>query len=639
MTGDLRTLKSRVLEELRGALPRLRGVLEGMDGRVYGYMSDAVREDMDTANVFELLGIRRFLRMLGAYEFSLDAFRVRLHAIEGLWEECGGEWSHLGGGLRFSTPEGLRPVRLMPYQVYCLAGIFGPAWELPEARDGLRRRVREAHVFQTRKSGKTEFGAAIDFTDLLVGPPNGQVLIAANSREQAKIAFKSVQRFARQLDPKGRCLRVTAEEINYLPGQKRTGSVKAMSAGGKAKDGLFGSIVHADEHGSAGYVKGRSDMQDLVEVCWGSTGPRREPLLLHTTTAGSVVEGPYQLQLRGVEEALAGEAEHDMGEIARAVSAGTPCAGLRDESDYWFALLLRLDPWEETDDVEKLDRPNLWRKVNRSIGVTVQPDYYRRRLREACDKGADTRREVLTKDFNIWQTGCARAWIGAEEIRRLQCPTRLDDIRPEEGWVCYGAMDFSRGDDLNAQVYLLHRVEQGRSIWYMDCDCWVAEKQLATNHNAYLYRMWHEGGWLRTSPGDTVDEGLVCRRWMEVAEHCTIARIGYDNYDARRFVNALGAWLTTEFGADPKSILRPVSQTWGAFNGAVQEVTYMVKADPCSLYVSPNPIIPWCFGNCVLTEDRMENVKPVKATSWGKVDVAQCVVMAVIMQDEAEGLS
>ena len=69
-------------------------------------------------------------------------------------------------------------------------------------RDGrvwdCRRRVIEAHIFQTRKSGKTEFGAAIDFTDFIEGPANGQVLIAANSREQAKIAFSAVKRFALQ---------------------------------------------------------------------------------------------------------------------------------------------------------------------------------------------------------------------------------------------------------------------------------------------------------------------------------------------------------------------------------------------------------------------------------------------------------
>lgn len=649
---ELREVKLGCLADLRRALALedVRARLCEIDVRVYEYAADACRLDMDTANVYELLGIRRFLRMLAAYEYDMDAVHRRIRAIEGVWEGK----RHVRGGLKFSTPSGERHVRLMPYQVWCLAGIFGPMHEVNmqrEYEDGdellesefvkdgevwdKRRRVIEAHIFQTRKSGKTEFGGAIDFTDMTEGPANGQVLIAANSREQAKIAFAAVKRFAQQLDSKGKYMRITAEEINFNAGLPRSNSVKAMSAGGKAKDGLFGSIVHADEHGSAEYVKGHSDMQELVEVCWGSTGPRREPLLLHTTTAGNVTEGPYQIQLRGVEDALVGEMEYELKVKSEELRGKSE--ELRRDNDYWFALLLRLDPWEITDDLEKLNHENLFRKVNRSIGVTVQPDYYRRRLKEAADKSEDTRREVLTKDFNIWQTSRMKPWLSADDIRRLQVDVRIDDISPEEGWVCFGAMDFSRGDDLNTQVYLLHRMVDGRSEWFLDCDCWVAEKQLSVNHNAYIYKLWNEQGWLHTSPGETIDESLIAQRWMEIADHCMIMRIGYDNYDAKRFVNVIGAWLTSEFGVDPKSILRPVGQTWGNFNGAVQEVTYMVKAEPSALKVSMNPLIPWCFGNAVLTEDRMENVKPVKATEWGKVDIAQCVVMACIMQDEVEG--
>ena len=51
------------------------------------------------------------------------------------------------------------------------------------------------------------------------------------------------------------------------------------------------------------------------------------------------------------------------------------------------------------------------------------------------------------------------------------------------------------------------------------------------------------------------------------------------------------------------------------------------------MFVSPNPIIPWCFANCVLEEDRMGNVKPVKRTANAKVDVAICLLMGVIVME------
>ena len=46
-----------------------------------------------------------------------------------------------------------------------------------------------------------------------------------------------------------------------------------------------------------------------------------------------------------------------------------------------------------------------------------------------------------------------------------------------------------------------------------------------------------------------------------------------------------------------------------------------------------NPIISWCFGNAVLEEDHMENVKPVKnpGAPNAKVDVCQCICSCYIM--------
>ena len=57
-----------------------------------------------------------------------------------------------------------------------------------------RRLCTEADLFQTRKSGKTELGAAIDFAQFMfMGDANEQVSIVANDANQAiKIAFKAV---------------------------------------------------------------------------------------------------------------------------------------------------------------------------------------------------------------------------------------------------------------------------------------------------------------------------------------------------------------------------------------------------------------------------------------------------------------
>ena len=111
----------------------------------------------------------------------------------------------------------------------------------------------------------------------------------------------------RQKDPKELRIRVTATEVNWKPGQPRAAKIVALSAGGKTKDGLFAQYCSSDEFGSAGYVKDHSDMASLVNVVEGSMGPRREPLTIHTTTAGNVEVGPFQIKLDGLKQLLESE--------------------------------------------------------------------------------------------------------------------------------------------------------------------------------------------------------------------------------------------------------------------------------------------------------------------------------------------
>ena len=229
----------------------------------------------------------------------------------------------------------------------------------------------------------------------------------------------------------GRYFRLTRNEMNWLPGHKMKGEIKCMAAGKTPKDGLYASVVHADEHGQAGYVNGRSDMQAAVDTCFGSTGPRREKLLLHTTTAGRIKEGPYKTKLEQVEASLEEELNYPLGEPHRT------------EEDVWTAFLLQLDKPEITDDLTKLDNPELFKKCNRSIGVTVQPTYYRERLHEAATGTEDTKQEVLTKDFNMWVQGRVTHWIKSDRIRPLQIERRIEDCKYQDGWQVFVGLDFA----------------------------------------------------------------------------------------------------------------------------------------------------------------------------------------------------
>ena len=650
---NIQQIKTQCLEDIKNALPEYSTLLNQVDARIVEYISDAISEDGNHANIYELLGIRKVLRLVSSYELNKQRTQMVIRAIEGVWEGN----KYIKGGLKFDTPRGNMNVRLMPYQVWCIFGIYGFTTEVDMDReyhkgdsllptefvkDGRvwdkRRLTSEAHIFQTRKSGKTEFGSAIDFVDVcFLGPANGQALICTNSRDQGKIAYKAIKEFASQIDPScinkggGKYFRVTADEMNWLPGQPRKGEIKVMSAGGKTKDGLYASIVHADEHGSASYVKGHSDMQSLVDVCVGSMGPRREKLLLHTTTAGNVNEGPYQLQLREVEKMLLCELDYQL------------LQSCRTEEDKWFAFLLRLDPWEVDYDLDQLDNPVLFKKVNRSIGVTVQPTWYKERLHDARTND-DTRKEVLTKDFNIWQTGRITSWLKSDRIRSLQVGKLISDCKFEDGWSVFVGMDFSHGDDLFAIGYLgvNYADENPKGRFFMDCEAWVLEETMMKSPNRALYEKWVKAGWLFVCPGEVFDSARAIEQIATKQElGVNMVGFGYDPAQSIQPINNLKAWLQTLGVAveDIQKLVVPVKQTALIQNPLISEIENLVKSNEELLQCSPSPLIPWCFGNCAIETTSSDLRRIVKGgpAATCKIDVVAAICDALYLFDFSEG--
>jgi len=448
----------------------------------------------------------------------------------------------------------------------------------------------------------------------------------------------------------GKYFRLTKNELSWQPGHPMKGEIKTMAAGKTPKDGYYASVVQADEHGQPSYVNGHCDMQASVDTCWGSTGPRREKLLMHTTTAGRVKDGPYKSKIENdVEPSLLREMQYPLGQPNR-----TP-------DDYWCAFLLQLDKWELTDDLTKLDDPELFKKVNRSIGTTVQPTYYRERLHEAATGTEDTKQEVLTKDFNMWQTGKVTKWITGDRIRLLQKTEgrRIDDCKfiDEQGrerWHVFCGMDFSSGDDLFALTYLAvdwlpSDTMKGR--FFADTDCWVLEKTMNDSPNRPLYEQWVEQGWLHVCPGEVFDSAYAINRIAELVEKgINIYYFGYDPAQSITPINNLKAWLQTLFQkrgtmsvkdiADAiQRMVIPVSQSGFTQNPRIGEMEEKMLGQDEWMHFSDNPLWPYCFGNAAIESKGDPPIRRiVKGTGHlGKIDPIHGLLDALYGFDLAEG--
>ena len=585
--------------------------LQQIDPRLYEYVADCCDTMTDHANLYELLGIRKFLRMLTTYPLDIDKVQSVYKAYE---------------YLKFSGIKGKQQYKLTPMQTYQLAAPFLFLKEVPAEPScdnqwvDRRRICSEANYFVPRKSSKTTLAAFFIFWFFFFEDYNAEAYCTANSADQSKILFRLSQDLIRQMDPDGKNIRFTATETSWYDSNIRESKVVALSAGGKTKDGLFAQLCCADEYGSAGYVKDKSDMANLVNVVEGSMGPRKEPMTVITTTAGRVQEGPYEIKLRGIKEQLLLEVTIPLD--------GQPHPM---ESDWQFALICCPDQWEESD--EDLMRPELWRKVNRHIGITVQPDFYENEWKKML-QDPEKKKEQITKLFNVWQTDRVRSWLTAADIYPLQVEHRIDNL--VGNWVCFIGCDFSKGDDLNAVSYLAYNLDTGD--FFADCDAWISEEALSRATNARLYEEWVRQGWMHVCPGKTIDEGMVVSRIIEVSEHVNILRIGYDAYDSKRFINAIGAWIFS-LGNDPTAYLTPVSQTFATYNGPVQDMTYMIKNDPAVIHFSKSPLWGWEFSNCMLAEsnDGYDNVKPVKSSPTAKVDNVQALLSALWLYCQVNG--
>ena len=603
---DVRELKQAFcarLNDMIGQSPHVLQRLTTIDSRIVEYISHVAQNcdgENDVHNLDEVAGCCKMLRMCRAYEINDSDTRKFIKMYEHF---C------------FSGLNGRRRYRMTSIQTFMTFGIYGFMADS-------RRVCREAIFFIPRKFAKTTYDAALAVYDFLFGDSNGEVHIVANAHEQAKIAYKEAKALAKQLDPDGRQIRFTANTFNWREGQSKSSSVSAHTAGGKTKDGAFASLVIADEYGSASYVKDHCDMSDALNVYESSMGPRLNPLTVITTTAGRVVNGPFEQKLTAAQQSLYRELEYAYDQ--------------RSDTDWQFLLALHPDTWEYNDTY--LCQARVHEKCNPHIGVTVQPSYYADYWAKA-QNDPEVKKEVLTKLFNIFISNSSRPWLQAGDIRCLQTSRRITDLSND--WLCWVAMDFSRGDDLCSIAYNCYNPKSKQYFW--DADAWIASEQLHSNPNAVLYSQWQHEGWLHVCDGQIIDETSVLSRVDEVSNHVRIVGIGYDPYDSMRYVNLFQTWIIGKLKQQGKGqryiedflkrCLQSVSQTWGSFNASTQTMWDLVKWREQRVFVSDNPMIPYCFGNCVLDEDRLGNCKPIKRSQNAKIDIAICLLMGLIMQE------
>ena len=625
--------KQAAIDLLRKRYEEQRKQVAKIDERMTQYyewilqhVSADPNDENDLVNYNEVLCAVKFLRLLRTYDFNHKKVRQVIKLREGTWKKVDGAWQHIEGGMRCPSTTGSQVFRWEPFQVFVLASIFGFYADIDTnlkegerqllptefVRDGRiydhRRLCTDFTYFAPRKSDKTGLAAFIQVVFFLLEDYNAEIYCAANASDQAKLLYRRTKDLLRSIDS-GQRIRMTETVCDWRPAYKavRDSSIRPLSAGGKAKDGMFAQLCCADEYGSAAWIKGKADMKMLVDVITSSMGPRREPLTLTTTTAGRITSGPFIEKLAALHTLL----ERELSEEGDLLTDRTLC------------ILYEPDAWERDEHI-LLTSHKVRAKVNRMLGIIVQHQFYDDEAAKAQLTGDSG--EFISKFLNVYKATTVQEWIKPEEVRKLQQPIRIDQLQPVDGqpWLVFTGMDFSLGDDLYAHGYLcVNPALPSPRRFFADLDAWMSREAMDKSPLRSLFSQWEQQGHLHVVDGATVPPEVSLNRIDQLVQsRCAeFVAFGYDPYASKIPINALKSYVLG-LGADPEQRVLPCRQTLAAFNSSVDELGYMVKNAEPWITFSDSPL--WAFeaGNMVLEEDaRMGNKKPVKrAGSSGKID-------------------
>ncbi len=564
-----RRYKNTAVEELQRDrntyATRYRHALADTDKRIGAYVFGVI-DNPGEHNLYEVLGVRRFLRMLDKYDWRPKRVQHFFNFYE---------------SIRFSGLKGRTRYKLTPVQAFQFANIFG------FARSDGQRLTRAAYLFVPRKFSKTTSCAALAVYDMLYGDNNAQAYVGANSYDQAKICFDEIRKIMLDLDPAGRLFRVNREKITFKC-HGRDSLIQCLTANANTKDGLFASLVIMDEYAQARNTAGKNGA-DLKNVLTTSMGPRREPLTVIITTASDVVDGPFAHELDGVKKVLRDEVE----------------------SDTMFASLFMPDVDDREDD------PHTWSKVQPHLGVTVQPDYYENEWRTA-QLSAENMLAFRTKLLNVFTINDEKTWFTHEKAKELLGDFDIDKLEGHPD--CAVAFDLSVHDDFSAVSYTVYL--SSTKSFYTHTDYYFPEGALKGHPNEQLYRLWHEKGYLHFCKGAKIDVAAITEDILQRSKRVNIVRIGYDAYKAQELTSILKS-----VGA--RNVLTPFSQTYGNFNLPVESFEMLAWDSPARIEMNNNPINAFCLENCVIDTDNLDNKKPLKVSQYRKIDGTITMLMTL----------
>jgi phage terminase large subunit-like protein len=470
------------------------------------------------------------------------------------------------------VPEGKfvgQPLKLRPWQKREILKIYdNPAG------------TRTAIISFGRKNGKTTLAACLLLLHTC-GPearPNSQLNSAARSRDQAALVFGLAAKMAR-LNPELNDVLVIADSFKRIACPELGTLYQALSA--DASTNLGKSPVF-NLHDELGQVRGPLD--ELYEALETATGAHEHPLSIIIST-----QAPNDGDLLSIliDDALT---ERDKQVVVSLYTATED-----------------LDPFSE----------KAIKAANPAYGDFLNADVVQKMARDAREMPS---REASYRNFVLNQRVEAASPFVTKSIWELNGKKPLEIDK----WsAAFGGLDLSAVNDLTALVL----VSPNRGRFDVDPTFWLPTDGLAERSrlDRVPYNVWHEQGYLQTTPGKSIEYEFVAARLAELFRKVDIRKIAFD----RQYMRHLRPWLVKAGLSESFIDARFVEFGQGFFSMGPALRTLEALLLNGKLRHGMHPVLQWCAANARTSTDPAGNRKFNKAKATGRIDGMVALAMAV----------
>lgn len=480
-----------------------------------------------------------------------------IHFIERYCRQSKGQWS---GKL----------LKLELFQKAFIQALFGFV-----DKDTGFRKYKKAILFEGRKNGKSVLAAAIGNYMLTKDNEGGaEIYSVATKREQSKIVWEEARKMIKKSPSLNKRIRCLIGGIYY---DATESFFRALASDSNSLDGLNAHLVIADE------IHAWKD-KNLLDVMYDSMSARQQPLLLETSTMGTIRQNVFDIEYDYASQVIDGS--------------------IPDET--LLPVIYELD-----DEKEWLDE-ECWFKANPALGTIKSI----KNLKEKVERAKSNPIELvnlLCKDFNVRQNS-VNAWLTFEDLNNEATYSEWKDC------YCIGGADLSSTTDLTCATIL--GVKNGKIL--VKQMYWIPTNSLEKKviNDKIPYDKWLKKGLLKLSGESKIDYHDVTNWFIEQVEQFDLRPlwVGYDSWNAQFWCDEMKS-----YGFD----MIEVRQGFKTESAPLKQM----KADLMDKKINynDNPITKWNLSNAVVKTDDNGNIMLSKEKSRQRIDGASSLMDAYVI--------